>query len=160
LKAIQKYNRLISAVVPYSAETGVVHNDINLECGSVIFGDTGGVALDYNANSIGANLGCRKSVITIRLRNRAEKTRVRPENLSLWISDNNKLYRRYGGKIKFSKEIKAITLDHLDFTCQYLKIHCDLNDARFTFSEDCKNILEIYGPPNFDGAITCSRFQS
>ncbi|MGA2462844.1 MAG: hypothetical protein ABSH06_00630 [Thermodesulfobacteriota bacterium] len=143
-------HRLVASTKPYPAETGYLDNDLNPEPGALIFGySAGGWALDYNLRSIGANLGSKKSVAAIRLRRWGEETRVRSENLSLWISDDNKLYRRYDGKISFPNEGFAMLLDHLDFSCQYLKIHCDFKDDRYTFAEDFKKIIETYGPPDF-----------
>lgn len=151
----------ISIMMPYSIDPGFKDNDTDIERGSLNFNcGEGGIALDYNLRSIGANLRYKKPVIAIRLNHLLRGTRVTPENLSLWISDDNKLYRRYDGKARFSKETNTIIIDQLDFTCQYLKIHCDFNDESFTFSEDCKKILEVYGPPDLDRVMTCTGFKS
>lgn len=136
--------------IKYSIEAGYLDNDTNPETSPLInFGYSGGFALDCNLRSIGAKLGSKKQIVAIRLRTWGEKTRIKPENLSLWISDDNKLYQRYTGKITFSSEIHAITLDHLNFTCKYLKIHCNLENDKYTFAEDFKKIIETYGPPDF-----------
>ena len=142
--------KLLSSIKPYAAETGYLNNDLNPESGVLTFGYSGGWALDANLRSIGANLGSKKSVAAIRLRRYEVETRVKSENLSLWISDDNKFYRRYDGEISFSNEGRAMLLDHLNFSCQYLKIHCDFKDDKYTFAEDFKKIIEIYGPPDFD----------
>ncbi len=143
-------NKLDSSPVPYSVETGYLENDVTQESGVISFGTKGGFALDYNFRSIGVDLGSKKPVAAIRLRHYADETRVKPENLSLWISDDNKLFRRYTEKIVFSREAHAILLDNLDFSSRYFKIHCDFKDDRYTFAEDFKNILEVYGPPDFE----------
>jgi hypothetical protein len=142
-------DKLLSSTKPYPAETGYLENDFNPESGALTFGNSGGWALDAHLRSIGVNLGSKKSVVAIRLRRWGMETRVRPENLSLCISDDNKLYRRYTGKIAFSNEVRAMTLDQLDIACQYLKIHCDFKDNKYTFAEDFKRIIEVYGPPDF-----------
>ena len=85
--------KLLSSMKPYAAETGYLENDFKPESGALTFGYSGGWALDYNLRSIGANLGSKKSVVAIRLRRVAEKTRVKPDNLSIWISNDSKLPR-------------------------------------------------------------------
>ncbi len=149
LNSYKRFNKLVSNLMPYSVETGYLENDIIPELGALSFNCSGGVALDYNLRSIGANLGVKKSVAAIRLRRSAEETRVAPENLSLWISDDNKRYSRYTGKIIFTNGNRSITLDTLNISCQYVKIHCNFKDDKFTLAEDFKSILEIYGPPDF-----------
>jgi hypothetical protein len=47
------------------------------------------------------------------------------------------------------KEPKPLLLDHPDFSCQYLKIHCDFKGDKYTFAEDFESIIKIYGPPDF-----------
>ncbi len=143
-------DKLLSSMKPYSAETGYLDNDFNTESGVLTFGYSGGWALDYNLRSIGANLGSKKSVVAIRLQRGADETRIKPKNLSLWISDDNKLYRRYDGEISFSNEGRTMLLDHLNFSCQYLKIHCDFKDDKYTFAEDFKKIIETSGPLDFN----------
>jgi hypothetical protein len=148
LNAWKRYHRFLQNT-KYTIDVGFVDNDVKPETGQLIFSNSGGFALDYNFRSIGANLGNKKRVLGIRLRRWAEETRVRSENLSLWISEDNKLYSRYVGRVTFSNEKKATLLDHLDFTCQYLKVHCDFKDDKYTLAENYKDILEIYGPPDF-----------
>jgi hypothetical protein len=150
LNIARRYYKLVASMNPYSFEVGFLENDVNPEFGALGFNCSGGVALDCNLRSIGGNLGIKKSVAAIRLQRGVDETRVRPENLSVWISDDNKVYRRYTGSVSFSNETRATLLDHLDFSCQFLKIHCDFKDDKYTLAEDFKRILEIYGPPDFD----------
>ena len=145
----KRYQRLASSIKPYSAEVGFAEHDTHPEFQPLSFGQSGGVALDYNLRSIGVNLGMKKPVVAVRLRHWANTTRVRTENLGLWLSDDNKFYRKYNGKIEFSNEAQSITLDRLEVSCQYLKISCNIKDDQYTLAEDFKNILEIHGPPDF-----------
>jgi hypothetical protein len=108
------------------------------------------IALDRNLRSIGVNFGSKRPVVGIRLRRSPRSIRVKPENLSLWISDNNQVYNQYTGRMSFSNETQALILDHLDFSCQYWKIHCDFKDYKYTFSwMDIETMIETYGPPDF-----------
>jgi hypothetical protein len=145
----ERYNKLKANIFPYSARIGLVEKDVNPESGSLEFGCSGGIALDYNFRSVGASLEQKRPVVAIRLRRWSEETKVKLENLSIWISDDNKFYRKYTGKITFSNDIRVTTFDNLDFSCQYLKVHFDLDNEKYTLGEDFKNILEIYGPPDF-----------
>lgn len=149
LNGFRRWNRLLSSVAPYPAQRAFLENDINLESGFLSFGYSGGVALDYNLRSIGANLGSRKPIVGICLRRWAEQTRVKPENLCLWTADDNRVYSRYIGQITFSNKPRAMFLDHLDIRCQYLKVHCDFKDDKFTYAEDLKSLIEVHGPPDF-----------
>jgi hypothetical protein len=151
LNSWKHYNEFVQNRKPYIAQTGYLENDFNPPDGLLDnFNYLGGFALDSRLRSIGINLGSKKPVAAIRLRRGTKETRVKPENLSLWISDDNKLYRRYTAKITFSNEARAMTLDHLDIVCQFLKIHCTFNDDKYTFAENFKTMLEIYGPPAFN----------
>jgi len=145
----KQLEKLILSLKSYTFITGFSDNDVSPESGPLTFGHTGSVALDCRLRSIGANLGEKKPVAGIRLRRWQKETRVKPDNLSLWISDDNKSYRRYAGQIHFSTEDRAITIDRLDITCRFLKVHCDFKDDQYTFAENFKNILEIFGPPAF-----------
>jgi hypothetical protein len=150
LNGFSRWNRLISTIAPYSAERAFLENDFNPESGFLSFGYSGGVALDYNLRSIGANLGNKKLIVAICLRRWADQTRVKPENLSLWTSDDNRVYSRYIGQITFSNKARAMFLDHLDITCQYLKVHCDFKDDKYTYAEDLKSLIEVHGPTVFN----------
>ena len=146
--AWKRYLEYCESRKPYIALIGFSDNDLNPAHGILTnFNYTGGFALDYNFRSIGANLLSRKPVVAIRLRRWNQETRVKPENLSIWISDDNKVFRRYIGQITFSNEARAMTLDHLLIVCQFIKIHCDFRDEKSTFAENFRNILSIYGPP-------------
>ena len=149
LNAWMRNNNSISSIMPYSIETGMAENDVNPESGPLRLNCSGGFALDYKLRSIGANLGIKKPVAAVRLRHEEMETRVKPENLSLWISDDNEIYRQYTGRVTFSNEIQAMFFDHLNFSCKYLKIHCDIKDDKYTFAEDFKKIIETYGPSDF-----------
>jgi hypothetical protein len=146
--AWKRYKEYCETRKPYTTHIGFLDNDLDPAHGILTnFNYVGGFALDANFRSIGANLVCKKSVIAMRLRRWNQETRVKPKNLSIWISDDNKTFRRYAGQIRFSEEPRAITLDHLDIIGQFIKIHCDFRDNEFTFAEKLNNVLSIYGPP-------------
>ena len=143
-----KFHEFYNSKKPYAPRLGFLDNDLNPAFGTLDnFSYSGGFALDYRLRSIGANLASKKPVVAIRLRRWNQETRVKPENLSIWISDDNKIFRRYSGRITFSNESRAMTLDHLDIVGQFIKVHCDYRDEKFTFAENFNNLLEIYGPP-------------
>jgi hypothetical protein len=146
----KNYNNFCSSKMPYFSKFGFLDNDLSPALGTLDnFNYSGGFALDCRLRSIGANLGNKKPVVAIRLRRWNQETRVKPENLSIWISDDNKVFRKYSGKITFSNQSRAMTLDHLDIVGQFIKIHCDYKDDKFTFAENFNNVLEVYGPPFF-----------
>jgi hypothetical protein len=146
--SLTKFHEYYNSKKPYPTQLGFLDNDFNPALGILEnFNYSGGFALDCRLRSIGANLASKKPVVAIRLRRWNKETRVKPENLSIWISDDNKVFRKYSGKITFSNESRAMTIDHLDIVGQFIKIHCDYKDERFTFAEYFNNILEIYGPP-------------
>ena len=146
--AWKRYVEYCESRKPYITRMGFSANDLNPADGALTnFDYTGGFALDYNFRSIGANLSSRKPIVAIRLRRWNQETRIKPENLSIWISNDNKVFRKYSGRITFANESQAMTLDHLLIVCQFIKIHCDFKDAKFTFAENFSNILSIYGPP-------------
>jgi hypothetical protein len=142
----------IRSIEPYNIRLGFIDNDLNPAHGVLSnFDYIGGIALDYNLRSIGADLKIVKPIVAMRLLKTTKETRVKPENLSLWISNDNRLYRRYSGRISYFTESKAMTLDHLDIVGQFVKIHCDINDDKYTFGVPFNNILNIYGPPRNQG---------
>jgi len=149
-RAWKQFTEYCESRKPYTTRMGYSDNDLDPAQGVLSnFNYKGSIALDYNLRSVGTDLESIKPIVAIRLRRTTEETRVKPENLSLWISNDNKLYRRYSGKITFSNESRAITLDHLDIIGQFIKIHCDFQNDKYTFVEDFNKIVDIYGPPRF-----------
>lgn len=152
--SVKHYNLFVQSQKPYIAQTGYLENDLDPFIGRLSnFGYSGGFAIDYRLRSIGANLGSKKPVIAIRLRSGIEKTRVRPENLSLWTSNDNRLYLKHTGNILFFYDSQGITLNLLEITTQYLKIHCNWKDDKYTFANNLNSILSIYGPPYFQKGL-------
>jgi hypothetical protein len=153
LPVAKHYNLFIQSQKPYIAQTGCLENDVDPSIGRLNFDYSGEFALDYHLRSIGATLGSKKTVVKINLRSGDGKTRIRPINLSLWISNDNILYLKHNEYIVFSNDSQGITLYLPKITTQYLKVHCDFEDDNYTFVNNFKNILNIYGPPTFPKSI-------
>lgn len=146
--AWKRYFEYCESRKPYIAHIGFSDNDLDPAQGVLTnFNYTGGFPLDRNSRSIGADLGGRKPVVAISLRSWNLETRVKPENITIWISDNNKTFQKYTGQITFSRGFRTMTLDHLDIVSQFIKLHCNYEDDKYTFTEDLNNMLQIYGPP-------------
>ena len=132
-----------------SCKVGYVEEDYYPEKGSIDFTRSGGVALDLNNRSIGVDLGEVKSIVAIRLYSWAEKYRIKSSNLSLWTSNDNKVYYQYHGKSYTNLNSSNIILDGLDINNRYVKVHCNLTDNHYTFVADLKSILTVFAPPQF-----------
>ncbi len=132
-----------------SYKVGYVEGDYYPEKGSIGFTGGGGIALDYNNRSIGADLEEAKNIVALRLNSWTDKYRIVSSNLSLWLSNDNKIFFKYPGNLNIYFNAKSILIDELDINSRYIKINCNLRDKNYTFAEDFKSILTIFAPPQF-----------
>ena len=137
--------KALTAEDSFTYKVGYVAGDYDPGKGPFNFSATGGFALDKNNHSLGADLGEAKRVVALRLNSQDEKYRIKPENLSLWYSNDNKIFYKYWGGLKIYLEIKSIFIDQIVLNHRYLKINCNLNDNNYTFAENFNTMLKIYG---------------
>lgn len=132
------------------SKIGYVEGDHDPSKGQITFSCNGGFALDKNERSIGCDLGEEKKVSALRLNSSTPKYRIESNNLSVWISNDNKSYCNNKGNLFFYFYDHSILIDKLDIFARYIKIHCNLKEGNYTFSENFNNILTAYAPPRFN----------
>jgi hypothetical protein len=145
---LRSYNAL-TTYNNYTYIVGHVEGDNRPDKGPIDFSGFGGFALDAHNRSVGVDLVAAKKVAAIRLNTYTNKYRIESANLSLWQSSDNKTFFKYQGKLNIYFGPKSILIDGVDINSRYLKVNCNFKDANYTFVEDLKAILRVYGPPIF-----------
>jgi hypothetical protein len=149
---LEAYNSLRLNEIAFD-RAGYVESDFYPEKGPIDFSGFGGFALDAHNRSVGVDLGEVKKVAALRLYTYAGKYRIGSANLSLWFSNDNKAFFKYQRKLSIYFGSNSILIDQVDIDSRYLKVNCNFKDANYTFAEDLRRILKVYGPPIFPKSL-------
>lgn len=113
----------------------------------------GAVALDYNHRSIGLYLGAKREVSSLVLTGAAQyatggtSTRLKPEDLGVWISDtNNSDWTQVTGW-SGTKDGLTITLTGPTFTSSFVKITQPYGDKAFTYANTIPPLVTALPDP-------------
>lgn len=116
---------------------GYLASDTNPEIGAIgNWGFSSGVAVDYQDNSVGIDLGSSRSVNRIELWDTDTSTRCTEYNYVLYWSNDNSSYTQISGW-GFSERIvgsqRVHSFQFTGITARYIKIHTTYGDAAYTF---------------------------
>ncbi len=137
-----------------SAKTLVALEDKDTQRGTGTVYDASTFTLDADNNSVIRDLGERKTVNVIALKDSDAITRLNESMLTIWASDDNSFYRQ----IDDFKILRAGTYTYLyDFTAtgRYIKVHSTTHDADGSdFTAPLNGMIEAYYETNFGGGDT------
>jgi hypothetical protein len=142
------YNCMTTFNKYIQGKTGYIEGDYHPEFGAINFSVSGGVAFDTNGRSIGIDLGRPQDISALRLSGWAEKNRIRSDQLSIWLSDDNRSFSKYSVYFTSYIDNHSIFIDKVKIKHRYIKINCNLMAGSYTFSGDLMNIMDVFGPPS------------
>ncbi len=91
------------------------------------------IALDSDLNSVGLDMGSAVRLNHLILKNTDASHRLTKKDLSLYVSDDNRDYRKVGDW-DFLQMGDGLHLYNFDETARYFKVHCHFGDDAYTFT--------------------------
>jgi Bacterial surface proteins containing Ig-like domains len=133
--------------------SGCCNSDTSPTSGALYnFGVAGGAALDYQSRSVGVDMGISRSVAKIEIWDSDTSTRIKREDYSILISEDNTSYTQTNYWTFTSSVIDNRTVHTFYFTkgvlARYIKINTDLNDVDYTFVlNDIQDDIKVFLSP-------------
>ncbi|MBQ8747726.1 MAG: exo-alpha-sialidase, partial [Clostridia bacterium] len=139
----KKFNLYVKGMNP-TADTLVVIKDIDTLHGAGVPYDASTFTLDATNNSVVRDLGERKTVNVIALKDSDAITRLNESMLTVWASDDNRSYR----EVDDFKLLRAGAVTYLyDFTAtgRYIKVHATTHDTEASdFIAPLNGMIDVY----------------
>ncbi|MBQ8747056.1 MAG: exo-alpha-sialidase, partial [Clostridia bacterium] len=139
----KKFNLYVKGMNP-TADTLVVIKDIDTLHGAGVPYDASTFTLDATNNSVVRDLGERKTVNVIALKDSDAITRLNESMLTVWASDDNRSYR----EVDDFKLLRAGAVTYLyDFTAtgRYIKVHATTHDTEASdFIAPLDGMIDVY----------------
>lgn len=126
------------------AAIGYVQDDADPVKGTLSNWNTvGGFAFDYRHRSIGMDVLAPNEFTQVTLTDAAGSTRLRPSDLTVWVSDKNQSDWRQVTSWSATLVGSTFTLTGPPAAGRYIKVHQPYGDTAFTFSNDLAKILTV-----------------